>query len=186
MSGHDNSFVVVANRLPVDLEIQPDGTRTWKASPGGLVTALSPVLEAEQGCWVGWPGITNDAPEPFHTENGVLLHPVKLTDVDYEGFYEGFSNATLWPLYHDLIVTPQYKREWWYSYREVNLRFAEEVAKVAAPNATVWYRTISCSCCQAFCANYAPISPSASSCIFHSLPQISSCNCHGAKRSSAG
>ena len=61
MSGHDNSFVVVANRLPVDLEIQPDGTRTWKASPGGLVTALSPVLEAEQGCWVGWPGITNDA-----------------------------------------------------------------------------------------------------------------------------
>lgn len=138
MSGHDNSFVVVANRLPVDLEIQPDGTRTWKASPGGLVTALSPVLEAEQGCWVGWPGITNDAPEPFHTENGVLLHPVKLTDVDYEGFYEGFSNATLWPLYHDLIVTPQYKREWWYSYREVNLRFAEEVAKVAAPNATVW------------------------------------------------
>ena len=53
MSGHDNSFVVVANRLPVDLEIQPDGTRTWKASPGGLVTALSPVLEAEQGCWVG-------------------------------------------------------------------------------------------------------------------------------------
>ncbi|CQD08169.1 alpha,alpha-trehalose-phosphate synthase (UDP-forming) [Corynebacterium striatum] len=138
MSGHDNSFVVVANRLPVDLEVQPDGTRTWKASPGGLVTALSPVLEAQQGCWVGWPGVINDAPEPFTTERGVLLHPVKLTEADFEGFYEGFSNATLWPLYHDLIVTPVYKREWWYAYREVNLRFAEEVAKVAAPNATVW------------------------------------------------
>ena len=115
----------------------------------------------------------------------MLLHPVKLTDVDYEGFYEGFSNATLWPLYHDLIVTPAVQARVVVLYREVNLRFAEEVAS-QRPTPRCGYRTISCSCCQAFCANYAPISPSASSCIFHSLPQISSCNCHGAKRSSAG
>ncbi|MDO5032411.1 trehalose-6-phosphate synthase [Corynebacterium sp.] len=142
MSGHSaertNNFVVVANRLPVDLETQPDGTREWKASPGGLVTALSPVLEAHQGCWVGWPGVADEAPEPFTTERGVRLHPVKLTQADYESFYEGFSNATLWPLYHDLIVTPVYDRDWWEAYREVNLRFANEVAAVAADNATVW------------------------------------------------
>ena len=138
MPGRTNSFVVVANRLPVDLETNPDGSRTWKASPGGLVTALSPVLEEHQGCWVGWPGVANEAPEPFTTDNGVLLHPVRLTQDDYEAFYEGFSNATLWPLYHDLIVTPVYNRDWWDAYREVNLRFANEVAAVAAENATVW------------------------------------------------
>ncbi|HCT9179959.1 TPA: trehalose-6-phosphate synthase [Corynebacterium aurimucosum] len=138
MSGRSNSFVVVANRLPVDLETSADGTREWKASPGGLVTALSPVLEEHQGCWVGWPGVANEAPEPFTTDNGVLLHPVRLTQEDYEAFYEGFSNATLWPLYHDLIVTPVYNRDWWDAYREVNLRFANEVAAVAAENATVW------------------------------------------------
>ena len=138
MSGRTNSFVVVANRLPVDLETAADGTREWKASPGGLVTALSPVLEEHQGCWVGWPGVADEAPEPFTTDNGVLLHPVRLTQEDYEAFYEGFSNATLWPLYHDLIVTPVYNRDWWDAYREVNLRFANEVAAVAAENATVW------------------------------------------------
>lgn len=138
MSGRSNSFVVVANRLPVDLETAADGTREWKASPGGLVTALSPVLEEHQGCWVGWPGVADEAPEPFTTDNGVLLHPVRLTQEDYEAFYEGFSNATLWPLYHDLIVTPVYNRDWWDAYREVNLRFANEVAAVAAENATVW------------------------------------------------
>lgn len=129
-----NSFVVVANRLPVDL----DANGVWQPSPGGLVTALSPVLEAHQGCWVGWPGMPEENLEPFRTESGVLLHPVSLTQVEYEEFYEGFSNATLWPLYHDLIVTPQFHRNWWETYREVNLKFAEAVAQVADHGATVW------------------------------------------------
>ncbi|HZK32392.1 MAG TPA: trehalose-6-phosphate synthase [Corynebacterium sp.] len=137
MSG-DNDFVVVANRLPVDLVTGPDGTRTWTPSPGGLVAALSPVLEHFSGCWVGWPGVSDTAPEPFRTSAGVLLHPVALTRTDYELFYEGFSNATLWPLYHDLIVTPVYERDWWDAYRNVNERFAAAVAEVAAPGATVW------------------------------------------------
>ncbi|WP_286954936.1 MULTISPECIES: alpha,alpha-trehalose-phosphate synthase (UDP-forming) [Corynebacterium] len=138
MSGRDNDFVVVANRLPVDLNTAPDGTRTWSASPGGLVAALSPVLRTQQGCWVGWPGVPDAAPDPFYTDDGILLHPVRLNQADYEGFYEGFSNATLWPLYHDLIVPPVYNLDWWYAYREVNLRFADEVAEVAAEGATVW------------------------------------------------
>jgi len=134
----ENQFVVVANRLPVDLTTHPDGTEEWTPSPGGLVAALTPVLAKQRGCWVGWPGVADAAPEPFHTDDGVLLHPVKLTSVDYEEFYEGFSNATLWPLYHDLIVPPEYHRDWWESYREVNLKFAQEVAEVAAEGATVW------------------------------------------------
>lgn len=133
-----NKFVVVANRLPVDLTTLADGTEEWIPSPGGLVAALSPVLKAHQGCWVGWPGVSDIAPEPFRTSDGVLLHPVKLTQSDFEAFYEGFSNATLWPLYHDLIVQPSYDRDWWDAYREVNLKFADEVAEVAAEGATVW------------------------------------------------
>lgn len=133
-----NEFVVVANRLPVDLTTNPDGTEQWTPSPGGLVAALWPVLQEHQGCWVGWPGVADVAPGSFRTDEGVLLHPVKLTQADFEGFYEGFSNATLWPLYHDLIVQPTYDNDWWEAYREVNLKFADEVAEVAAEGATVW------------------------------------------------
>ena len=53
-------------------------------------------------------------------------------------YYEGFSNATLWPLYHDVIVKPIYHREWWDSYVEVNRRFAEATSRAAAHGATVW------------------------------------------------
>ncbi|MCS4491909.1 trehalose-6-phosphate synthase [Corynebacterium sp. ES2715-CONJ3] len=133
---HD--FVVVANRLPVDLTIDNLGASTWSPSPGGLVSALSPILSKHSGCWVGWPGAIAEKLEPFHTDNGILLHPVELTRVDYENFYEGFSNATLWPLYHDLIVSPEYRYDWWQSYHAVNVKFAEEAASVAAPGATVW------------------------------------------------
>ncbi|WIM67330.1 trehalose-6-phosphate synthase [Corynebacterium breve] len=128
----DNSFVVVANRLPVDLVYGQ-----WVPSPGGLVAALEPVLQAHHGCWVGWPGVVDAAMEPFHDRN-VLLHPVPLDQQDYEQFYEGFSNATLWPLFHDLIVPPVYDQSWWETYRSVNEKFATEVAAVAADNATVW------------------------------------------------
>ena len=134
----EHDFVVVANRLPVDLVTANDGSTEWKASPGGLVSALSPILEARQGCWIGWPGVADAAPEPFHNDAGALLYPVTLSEYDFTAFYEGFSNATLWPLYHDLIVPPTYHREWWAAYRDVNTRFAEHAAVVAAPGATVW------------------------------------------------
>ena len=75
----DNSFVVVANRLPVDMIIESDGTKSWQESPGGLGSAVSHVLEKPQGGWVGWPGVPDEAPEPFRTERGGLLHPVELT-----------------------------------------------------------------------------------------------------------
>ncbi len=132
-----SDFVVVANRLPIDMEPQPDGTVVFKRSPGGLVTALEPLLRRNRGAWIGWPGVV-DADEDPIVENGLQLHPVRLDDDDVADYYEGFSNATLWPLYHDLIVKPVYERRWWDRYVDVNRRFAEATSRAAAPGATVW------------------------------------------------
>ena len=103
----DSDFVVVANRLPIDIERLPDGTTNWKRSPGGLVTALEPLLRQRRGAWVGWPGITDSDEDPIDIE-GLRLQPVRLSTADIARYYEGFSNATLWPLYHDVIVNPIY------------------------------------------------------------------------------
>jgi trehalose 6-phosphate synthase len=132
-----SDFVVVANRLPIDMELQPDGTVVFKRSPGGLVTALEPLLRRNRGAWIGWPGVVDAAEDPI-VENGLHLHPVRLDDDDVSDYYEGFSNATLWPLYHDLIVKPVYERRWWDRYVDVNRRFAEATSRAAAPGATVW------------------------------------------------
>lgn len=131
-----SAFVVVANRLPVDEVTTPDG-REWRRSPGGLVTALHPVLAAHRGTWVGWAGGTGEAPEPFDVE-GIRLHPVPLSREDLERYYEGQSNATIWPLYHDAVEPPMFRRRWREAYRMVNARFADAAAEVAAEGATVW------------------------------------------------
>ncbi|MDV2476898.1 alpha,alpha-trehalose-phosphate synthase (UDP-forming) [Rhodococcus zopfii] len=133
----ESDFVVVANRLPVDLERLPDGTTRWKRSPGGLVTALEPILRTHRGAWVGWAGIADADVDPL-VDDDLVMHPVPLSAQEIADYYEGFSNATLWPLYHDVIVRPEYHREWWNAYVEVNRRFAEAAAKAAAQGATVW------------------------------------------------
>ena len=63
--GTSADFIVVANRLPVDLERLPDGQVSWKRSPGGLVSAIEPFLRSRSGAWVGWPGVPGEEVDPF-------------------------------------------------------------------------------------------------------------------------
>ena len=130
-------FIVVSNRLPVDRVVDAEGVATWQRSPGGLVTALEPVMKASEGAWVGWAGKPDLDLAPF-TDNGTYLVPVTLSPSEIEQYYEGFSNDTLWPLYHDVIAPPSFHREWWDAYVSVNQRFADASARIAAPGATVW------------------------------------------------
>jgi trehalose 6-phosphate synthase len=132
---HD--FVVVSNRLPVDRVIEPDGTASWARSPGGLVTALEPVMRQNDGAWIGWCGQPDLEFDPFESD-GIYVIPVALSARDVEYYYEGFSNDTLWPLYHDVIAPPSYHRDWWECYVEVNQRFADAAAEASAPGAVVW------------------------------------------------
>lgn len=131
------SLVVVSNRLPVDRVTGPDGVEAWRTSPGGLVTAMEAVVK-DLGCaWVGWPGSVGEQLEPFQV-GSMRLAPVALDEAEFTEYYEGFSNDTVWPLYHDVIAPPGYHREWWDRYVKVNRRFAEAAADAAEPGATVW------------------------------------------------
>ncbi|WP_130415282.1 trehalose-phosphatase [Xylanimonas ulmi] len=130
-------LVVVANRLPVDFSVRPGGGVDWQRSPGGLVTALEPVMQHADGAWVGWSGAPDLESEPFDAD-GMRLVPVTLSESEIERYYEGFSNDTLWPLYHDVVATPSYHRQWWDAYRRVNQRFADAAAAQAADGAVVW------------------------------------------------
>ncbi len=179
------NFVVVANRLPVDLERMEDGTERWRHSPGGLVTALEPFLRSRHGAWVGWPGVA-DADVPAFSDEGMLLHPVSLSSTEMRDYYEGFSNGTLWPLYHDVVVRPSFERSWWDSYVKVNQRFADACAGIAADGATVGCRTTSCNSCRRCCGTSGRTCGSGSFCTFRFRLSSSSCNCRGGPRSFAG
>ena len=138
---HD--LVVVANRLPVvAVPAEGDDAPTWERAPGGLVSALEPVLREVDAVWVGWSGVASDAeqeaPSAASMPGPVPLVDVPLTSDLVQRYYEGCCNATLWPLYHDAIATPVYHRETWDAYVEVNRIFADAVAAAASYGARVW------------------------------------------------
>lgn len=126
--------MVIANRLPVAWD---DKTKEWKTSPGGLVSALTPILQDTKGTWVGWSGVSDREDAPFE-HNGIKQLPVFLTDDEYQSFYVGFCNGTLWPLYHDAVRAPEFHRHWWRPYEAVNKKFAEMAAKALSPRDIAW------------------------------------------------
>jgi trehalose 6-phosphate synthase len=91
--------------------------------------------------WVGWSGVaaefTADTPTPPDANGSCTLVQIPLTQAQVRLYYEGFCNTTLWPLYHDATVTPQYHRQQYEAYRQVNQRFAGKVSEVAPLGATV-------------------------------------------------
>lgn len=131
-----SQMVIVSNRLPVQ-RVKRGGSYTWETSPGGLVTTLSPILTQQPSTWIGWAGFSGSAPDPFE-HDGTWHVPVPLSRDDVESFYEGFSNRTLWPLYHDAVRRPEFRRRWWRRYLEINERFATAAAGVAGRRIKVW------------------------------------------------
>lgn len=109
----------------------------WETSPGGLVRALVPILQARDGAWVGWAGTEDEQLEPF-TYGSIRQIPVTLSHDDIDRFYFGFCNATLWPLYHDAVVAPEFHRHWWRAYEAVNGRYADRVINVLDTNGVAW------------------------------------------------
>lgn len=124
----------MANRLP--LQRGDDG---WELSPGGLVTALRPVMATHEGAWVGWDGGTKGMPATL-PDSDIRLLPIGLHAAQVRDYYRGFANATMWPLLHNAIEKPRFERSWWRVYQEVNGVFAQRTLGAIAeyPDAIAW------------------------------------------------
>ena len=139
-------LVVVANRLPIHRTDDDDGNQVWSTSPGGLVSALTPALAASnRGTWVGWDGSLGSDEETADSTlsvpdgiEGIDLVDIPITAAELDDHYDGMSNGTLWPLYHDKIGTVEFHRHWYDGYRRINHRFATATSKAADEGATVW------------------------------------------------
>lgn len=132
-------IVVVSNRLPFTVQRSADGLRR-RPSPGGLVSALEPVLRRRGGTWIGWPGIELKGRERLPGRNlDYHIAPVKLSESEVNRYYHGFSNRTLWPLFHSLPALSRFERRDFEVYYDVNERFAEVAAKRAEENSLVWF-----------------------------------------------
>jgi trehalose 6-phosphate synthase len=126
-------LVVAANRLPFRF----DAAAGCVPSPGGMAGLVLEAIADRPATWVGSTPDTVDLDLGLERA-GPHLVGVPLREDDTAGYYDGCANQTLWPLYHDLAVTPRYEPAWWDAYRRVNARFARAVAAAAAPGGIAW------------------------------------------------
>jgi len=130
----DSLFIVVSNREPY-VHTMSDGEIKCTRPVGGLTEALDPVMRASGGTWVAQG--TGDADRKVVDEhNRIAVPPEKpeytlrrvwLTEEEVDGFYLGFANQALWPLCHVTFTPPDFREDWWNTYKKVNKIFADAV-----------------------------------------------------------
>lgn len=133
-------LLIVANRLPVRFEKGVQGLRVVQ-SEGGLATGLASLGSEYNKEWIGWPGIhvkNQGEQQEVGDRLRPLYHPVFLDQSDIDLYYKGFSNETLWPLFHYFTEYTEYKNEYWEKYQHVNRVFCDKVLQVAAEGDTIW------------------------------------------------
>ncbi|RPD87857.1 alpha,alpha-trehalose-phosphate synthase (UDP-forming) [Luteimonas sp. 100069] len=124
-------LVVVSNRVAL-----PGSNQN-----GGLAVALDAALRDSGGLWFGWSGkVARAHSGEVHEEHheGIDYVTVDLSREDYEGYYNGFSNRTLWPLLHFRLDLVDYNAGTQAAYRGVNALFAEKLAKRLRDDDIVW------------------------------------------------
>lgn len=124
-------LVVVSNRVALPGSDQA----------GGLAVALNAALQETGGLWFGWSGRTvrGESGEVHEQREGDIAYlTVDLSKDDFDGYYNGFANRTLWPLLHFRPDLVDYNRETHAAYRRVNALFAEKLAAELRPDDIVW------------------------------------------------
>ncbi|SNB60785.1 trehalose 6-phosphate synthase [Arboricoccus pini] len=124
-------LVVVSNRV----------TQVSKTRPaaGGLAVGVHAALAEHGGIWFGWSGDVAEEPKlKRHRQGDVTYVLTDLTSEEKAGFYSGFSNRTLWPLFHYRLDLASFSHEWYQVYRRVNQRFARELAPQLQPDDIIW------------------------------------------------
>ncbi len=135
--------IIISNRLPLQLQIR-EGAVEAIPSIGGLATGMKSVHSDNDSVWIGWSGLTE---EEFNLDlknqvtEALEKHQcigVPLTEEDIQGFYYGFSNNTLWPLFHYFMEYTEFEKNNWETYKSVNQKFADVILQNLEVGDTVW------------------------------------------------
>ena len=142
-NGRRERVVVASSRLPLSLRRSAE---TWRVerSSGGLATAMRPILAQTGGIWIGWPGDSPRRPDPrrdailseWRAKEGIVA--VELPARTARGFYEGFANQTLWPLFHHFPSGVVFESGGWEAFTEANRRFLDTLLAHLREGDLVW------------------------------------------------
>ena len=137
-----NRILVVSNRLPVTVAKREEKIR-YVPSAGGLATGLHSLAKSHPSIWFGWPGIAaervkNERPDIVRELATHNCRPIFINQHDLEQYYHGFSNRTIWPLFHYFTQYATFNKNNWETYKKVNQMFCKEVVQEARPGDIIW------------------------------------------------
>ncbi|WP_374470846.1 trehalose-6-phosphate synthase [Phenylobacterium sp.] len=127
-------LIVISNR------VQPPSGK-GDESVGGLAMALAAALREYSGLWFGWSGKTTPqftGQLAMQKIDGVTVATIDLEETDYDEYYNGYANKTLWPLFHYRTDLTAYDRAYGEGYHRVNCRFAETLRPLVEPDDLIW------------------------------------------------
>jgi trehalose 6-phosphate synthase/phosphatase len=125
-------ILIVSNRLPLKINTDKDSVNI-KASVGGLATGMKSIYKSFESRWIGWPGIVDEdikndvRPAIIEAVKKEKCLPVFMNKKELDLYYYGFSNKTIWPLFHYFTQYVEYDKDFWNSYVRVNEKFAEVI-----------------------------------------------------------
>lgn len=135
--------IIISNRLPLQISIEKDDLKVTP-SVGGLATGLKSFHREGDSIWIGWTGLTEEE-IPDHLQEEVKSKAreqacvsVNLSSYEIDGFYYGFSNRTIWPLFHYFMEYTEAERHYWEVYKEVNQKYADEILKHYEKGDHIW------------------------------------------------
>lgn len=140
-------FILVSNREPFLHSYDKKGKIICERSIGGVSISFDSIMKATHGTWVAYGGSQADK-KSVDKKNHIQVPPgnhkytlrrIWMTDEERRGYYEGFSNETLWPLCHMVFTKPNFRESDWFAYKEINKRFAYAVLEeIKGKKALVW------------------------------------------------
>jgi trehalose 6-phosphate synthase/phosphatase len=140
-------LLIVSNRLPFSLDTSGDEVEIRQSS-GGLVSALKGYFEQskketefDEKLWIG----SCDFSEDEWNENkenlqgsDFSIEPIFIDKNIYSDYYNGFSNSTIWPLFHYFPSLTEYKKQHFDAYYQVNRLFADRIIEIMKPGDVIW------------------------------------------------
>lgn len=135
-------LVIVSNRLPVSISKRKSKV-SIQPSPGGLATALRAIQRDKEVVFIGWPGYIPENKDEQKLIQTTLRErhscvPIFLSRRDVDKYYYGFSNRTLWPLFHYFASYCSFEKLEWEAYQRVNQKFFKGIIQETTENDTFW------------------------------------------------
>ncbi|ANE53244.1 trehalose phosphatase [Flavisolibacter tropicus] len=144
-------LIIISNRLPFSIDKTGEGLIVRQSS-GGLVSALKSFFERRgtdsfanqysEEIWVGSVDSTEEDWRSAEAEGLIdadfIIEPIFPPPALYNGYYTGFSNSAIWPLFHYFPTLVEYKKEYFEAYLKVNQLFADKIASIYEPGDVIW------------------------------------------------